>query len=114
MERFLADSTYAQLAHSLLRTNHVHAGQFGGIAFEQMVRERVPKGTNYDDKDLKAIIDELHNQGIIDALTHGTWQLARRTRNKAIHMNPSPSLPEVKQLIEVLDVSAPGLARTKR
>ena len=53
-----------------------------------------------------AIIDELRNQGIIDALTHGTWQLARRTRNKAIHMNPPPSLPEVKQLIEVLDLSA--------
>jgi len=109
MERFLADSTYAQLADSLLRTNHVVAGQFGGIAFEQLVRKCVPASKNWDDKDLKTIIDDPRNEGIIDDLTQGKWQKARRTRNKAIHMNPAPTSPEVAQLIDLLDLSTPEL-----
>jgi hypothetical protein len=83
--------------------NHELAGQIGGIAFERMVRELVPRGGNWDDKDLKGVIDELYNEKIIDNLTHGKWQRARRTRNKAIHMNPPPNPPEVKQLIDLLD-----------
>lgn len=103
MEHFLADSTYAQLARSLLHTNHKLAGQIGGMALERMVWARVPRDKDWNDKDLKAIIDELYNEKIIDTLTHGLWQRARRTRNKAIHMNPSPDLPEVEQLIKLLD-----------
>lgn len=105
MEHFLADSTYAQLARSLLGTDHKFAGQLGGIAFEQMVWGRVPRNKDWNDKDLRAIIDELRSEKIIDTLTHGLWQRARRTRNKAIHMNPPPSPPEVEQLIGLLDLS---------
>ncbi len=105
MEHFLADSTYAQLARSLLPTNHILAGQLGGIAFEQMVWERVPRNKDWDDKDLKAIIHELYSENIVNALMHGMWQRARRTRNKAIHMNPPPNPPEVEQLIGLLDLS---------
>jgi hypothetical protein len=114
MEQFLTDSTYAQLAHSLLRTNHVHAGLFGGIAFEQMVRQRVPKRRDWDDRELKTIIDELYSEGIINTLTHGRWQRARHTRNEAIHMNPPPTPEKVKQLIELLDLSAPDPAPSRR
>lgn len=105
MERFLADSTYAQLARSLLTMNHVLAGQLGAIAFEQMVRKRVPRNRDWGDKDLEAIIDDLKKEKIIDALTQGIWQRARVTRNKAIHMNPPPNPTGVKQLIDLLDPS---------
>jgi len=103
MERFLGESTYAQLAHSLLRTNHIVAGQFAGIEFERKVRDQMPRNKNWDDKDLKSVIDELEDMKIIDGLTHGIWQRARRTRNKAIHMNPPPSPREVEDLIKLLD-----------
>ncbi len=105
LEHFLADSTYAQLARSLLATNHILAGQIGGIAFEQMVRKQVPRNENWEDKDLKAIIDDLGKEKIIGPLTHGRWQRARLIRNRAIHMNPPPNSAHVKSLIELLDVS---------
>jgi hypothetical protein len=44
---------------------------------------------------------------MIDPLTHGKWQMARRIRNKAIHGTVSPTLPEVTRLLEVLDLDAP-------
>jgi hypothetical protein len=108
MKRFLDDSTYPQLAHSLLPTDHVLAGQLGGIEFKQMVRRRVPPGRNWDEVDLKVIIDELHSGKIIDTVTHVRWHRARVTRNKAIHLNPPPDPPEVQQLIELLDLFAPA------
>jgi hypothetical protein len=104
IKRFLDDSTYAQLAHSLLPTNHVLAGQLGGIAFEQMVRSRVPSDKNWDDKELGVIINELQREGIIDTAERFRWHGARITRNKAIHMNPPPTREEVNQLIELLDL----------
>ncbi|HUY20306.1 MAG TPA: CopG family antitoxin [Candidatus Binataceae bacterium] len=114
MGHFLEDSTYAQRADSLLETNHIVAGQFGGIAFEQMVRKRGPRGKDWDEKELKVIIDELYSDGVIDDLTHGKWQQARHTRNKAIHMNPPPTPEKVKQLIELLDLSTPDPAPARR
>ena len=103
MRDLLEDSTYAQLARSLLGTDDELAGVLGGIAFERMVRDRAPRSKGWGDKDLKAVIDELRNEQIIDVLEHGIWQRARRTRNKAIHMNPPPSPAEVEQLIRLLD-----------
>ncbi|HYL58086.1 MAG TPA: DUF4145 domain-containing protein [Candidatus Acidoferrales bacterium] len=114
MEQFLADSTFAQLARSLLRTNLAHAGLFGAIAFEQMVCKRVPRRRDWDDRELEAIIDDLHSEGIIDDLTHGKWDRARKTRNRAIHMNPPPTFEKVSQLIDLLDLSAPDPLPTKR
>jgi len=106
MEHFLADTTYAQRADALLETNHIVAGQFGGIAFEQMVRKRAPRGKDWDEKDLFEIIEELHNEGTIDNSRRGIWQQARIIRNRAIHMNPPPTFPQVKQLIGLLNLSA--------
>jgi len=103
MRDLIEDSTYAQLARALLRTNCELAGLLGGIAFEQMVRGRVPRSKDWDDNDLKSVIDELYTEKIIDSLTHGRWQRARRTRNKAVHMNPRPSPAEVEQLIRLFD-----------
>ena len=114
MKRFLNDSTYAQLAHSLLRTDHVLAGQLGGIEFEQMVRRRVPPGRNRDDIDLRVIINELRRDEIIDTFTQVRWHRARITRNQAIHMNPPPDPSEVEQLIGLLDLAARDPAPTKR
>jgi hypothetical protein len=105
MGQFLADSTYAQRADSLLETDPIVAAQFAGIAFEQMVRKRVPRGKDWDKKDLLQIIDELQSQGAIDNITRGKWHWARITRNKAMHMNPPPTFPEVKQLVGLLDLS---------
>ena len=102
MEHFLGESTYPQLALSLLRTNHIVAGQFAGIEFERMVRDQAPRNKEWGDRDLKSVIDELKYMKIIDDLTHGLWQRARRTRNKAIHMNPPPSPQEVHDLIKLL------------
>jgi hypothetical protein len=113
MKRFLDDSTYPQLAHSLLRTNHLLAGQLGGIAFEQMVRQRVPRAKNWDNRDLEPIIDDLHNDGIIDTATKFRWHRARITRNKAIHLNPPPDPVDVQRLVELLDLSARETAREK-
>jgi hypothetical protein len=114
MKRFLDDSTYPQLAHSLLRTHHVLAGQLGGIAFEQMVRRCVPPSKNWDEIDLKVIINELRREEIIDTVTQLRWHRARITRNQAIHMNPPPEPSEVEQLIGLLDLSARDQAPTKR
>lgn len=114
MEQFLADSTFAQLARSLLRTNLAHAGLFGSIAFEQMVRKRVPRRRDWDDKELEAIINDLYSDGIIDDLTHGKWDRARKTRNRAIHMNPPPTFDRVSQLVDLLDLSAPDPAPARR
>jgi hypothetical protein len=110
----LNDSTYAQLAHSLLRTDHVLAGQLGGIEFEQMVRGRVPPGRNWDDIDLKVIINELRREEIIDTFTQVRWHRARITRNQAIHMNPPPDPSEVEQLIGLLDLAVRDQAPAKR
>lgn len=114
MEQFLADSTFAQLARSLLRTNLAHAGLFAAIAFEQMVRGRVPRRRGWDDKELKDIIDDLYSDEIIDDLTHGKWDRARKIRNRAIHTNPPPTFEKVSQLIDLLDLSAPDPAVARR
>jgi hypothetical protein len=105
MQRFLDDSTYVQLAHWLLGTHAVLAGQLGGMEFEQMVRRHVPPGADRDDADLKDIIDELRRKGIIDTATQVKWHRARITRNQAIHMNPPPDRADVQALIDLLDLS---------
>lgn len=109
MAHFLRDSSYPQLAHSLFPTNLELAAQIAGIAFERMVRQREPRAARgtWDEQDLKTLIDALHRDGLIDPLTHGKWQMARRIRNKAIHGTVPPTLPEVTRLLEVLDLDAP-------
>ncbi len=114
MRRFLAEFTYAQRAHSLLSTDYFVAGQFGGIAFEQMVRRRVPQGRNWDDVDLGVLIDRLRREEIIDIVTHRRWDEARITRNMAIHLNPRLERKKVQELIELLDLSAPDPAPPNR
>ncbi|HLK85032.1 MAG TPA: hypothetical protein VKT27_00875 [Candidatus Binataceae bacterium] len=113
MKRFLDDCTYAQLAHSLFRTDPVLAGQLGGIEFEQMVRRYVPAGTNWDDVDFKDVINELYRRGTIDTATQVKWHRARITRNQAIHMNPLPDSSEVKKLLDLLDLSGREPAHQK-
>ena len=112
---FLTDSSYAQLAHSLLPTNIGLAAQIAGIAFERMVRQREPRSAraSWEDQDLKTLIDALHEQGLIDTLTRGRWHAARRTRNKAIHGTMLPTPAEVKRLLDILSTSggAPDVLR---
>jgi hypothetical protein len=79
-----------------------------------MVRRCVRPGRNWDDIDLKVIIDELHSGKIIDTVTQVRWHRARITRNKAIHLNPPPDPPEVQQLIDLLDLSGRDTPPTKR
>jgi hypothetical protein len=48
---FLPDSShYPQVAHALLETNRELAAQIAGIAFERMVRQRVPRGNDAKEK----------------------------------------------------------------
>jgi hypothetical protein len=100
-DRFLADSTYAELAHSLLPKNLQLAAQVGGIAFEQMVRRTDPGGTSWKDKDLGTLINQLYGDKRIDLVTRRAWQDARLVRNKAVH-GDSLNRDEVGKLMRVL------------
>lgn len=104
---FLTESSYAQLAYSLLPTNPDLAAQVAGIAFERMVRQHaagLAAASSYE-QDLKGIIDVLHDQGLINGLTRGLWQAARRTRNKAIHGTVMATAAEISRLLATLDLS---------
>ena len=107
MSHLLENYSYADLSRALLTVNLELSAQLGGIAFERMVRQSEPKGadTVSDDQDLKSLIDQLHNLGVIDNLTRGRWHAARRTRNKAIHKKGKTSPPEVQHLLELLSGS---------
>lgn len=96
--------SYTMLAESLFDVHLELAAQMGGIAFERMVRQFGSKLAHdtLDEQDLKSLIDQLHNQGIIDSLTHGLWQAHRKTRNKAIHGVTPPTRKEVELLIQSL------------
>lgn len=101
----LSRYSYAQLADSLLPVNLELAAILAGIAFERMVRQRMPRAEagNSDEVDLKTLIDKLHTEGVIDPLTRGRWHAARRVRNRAIHGVDSPTLPEVQRLLAELN-----------
>lgn len=103
MDHFFKQYTYTDLAKALAPLNPHLAAQIGGIAFEQMVRERAaPFGDNYVDKDLEKLIDALRTDKAIDDLTKGLWQKARRVRNKAIHGKDDPSHNELDSLLKLL------------
>ena len=104
MAAFLQNYSYVELADSLLPMNRQLAAQIAGIAFEKKIRELEANvlGQSDFEEDLKSVIDELYNRGMIDSLTHGKWQAHRRTRNKAIHGPNLPSRKEVELLIETL------------
>ena len=107
MEGFLKEFNYAELANALLDTKHIIAAQFGGIAFEQMIRSLAPKGEAWDRRDLRGVIEELHNNKDIRTFTYGEWDLGRITRNRAIHLNPPPTEQQAKHLIALLGFSEP-------
>ncbi len=113
MADFSPDLSDSQLARSLLPVDMRLAGPIAAVAFERMVRQHLRKGRHWDDRDLKVIIDELHGEGTIDSLARGKWQKARHTRNKVIHGTAPVSFPELKDLIEVLEPSAPDPAPTR-
>ena len=103
MEHFFDQYTYAELARALARFKPRLAAQIGGIAFEQMVRERAaPFGDNYADRDLEKLIDALRTDRAIDDLTKGLWQNARRVRNRAIHGKDEPTHNELDSLLKLL------------
>jgi len=97
--------SYSDLAPALITVNPELAAKIGGIAFERMVRSTAQKAKSatLTDQDLKGLIEYLENSRFIDSVTSGRWQLARRTRNKAIHGEHPPSFMEVKQLLEILN-----------
>ena len=105
MGHFFGQYSHADLAKALAPVNGQLAGQIGGIAFERMVRKRLRGETknNVADKDLKAVIDDLRDRGVIDALTAGQWHRARRVRNKAIHGESPPTSGEVTSMLKLLD-----------
>jgi len=103
MDHFFDQYTYSELARALARFKPKLAAQIGGIAFEQMVRERAsPFGENYVDKDLQKLIDDLRSDRAIDDLTKGLWQKARLVRNKAIHGKSVLSHNELQSLLKLL------------
>jgi len=97
--------SYSELAAALIPVNPELAAQIGGIAFERMVRNtaRKAKSATLTDQDLKGLIEYLENSRFIDSVTAGRWQVARRTRNKAIHGEHPPSFIEVNRLLEILN-----------
>src|SRR5712692_8039992 len=105
LDRFLGESSYVELAHSLLETNLRLAAQIGGIAFEQMVRRRHPHGAAWKEKDLGDLIYELQKR--VDPLSHQQWKKARLIRNKAIH-GKAVTRSEVETLLRALDVGRSG------
>jgi Domain of unknown function (DUF4145) len=104
MGYFFGQYTYAELAKALGPVNPQLAAQIGGIAFERMVRDMASrhKHGNEEDLDLKAMIEALRTEKVIDSVTAGRWQAARRTRNKAIHGEGAPNTAEVMRLLEIL------------
>jgi hypothetical protein len=103
MDHFFDQYTYAELAKALARFKPKLAAQIGGIAFEQMVRERAAVfGDHYADKDLETLIDTLRTDRAIDDLTKGQWHNARKVRNKAIHAGGDPTHNELTSLLKLL------------
>jgi hypothetical protein len=103
MDHFFDRYTYAELARALARFKPKLAAQLGGIAFEQMVRERAAVFSgHYVDKDLERLIDDLKNDRAIDDLTRGRWHKARRVRNRAIHEKDVPSHNDLESLLKLL------------
>jgi hypothetical protein len=103
MGHFFSRYSYRELASALARINPRLAAQMGGIAFERMVRTRAGADVAVADKDLKTLIDELWQNGVIDSLTKGQWHNARRIRNKAIHGFDAPTQHEIMSLLTLLD-----------
>src|SRR5712692_5568669 len=106
MAHFLTRVPYPELANSLLEIDSGLAAQIAGIAFERMVRRRAPRDRqeNWDEYDLRTLINELCQKGFIDQRTRGEWDEARRIRNRAIHDEVLPTRPAVEYLLEVLRV----------
>jgi hypothetical protein len=103
MDHFFDQYSYADLAKALATFKPRLAAQIGGIAFEQMVRERAAVfGDSYLAKDLETLIDDLRADRAIDDLTKGQWHKARLVRNKAIHENGVPSHNELQSLLKLL------------
>jgi hypothetical protein len=48
------------------------------------------------------MIETLRTEKVIDVVTAGRWQAARRTRNKAIYGEAVPNTAEVMRLLELL------------
>lgn len=113
MDHFFDQYTYAELARALARFKPKLAAQIGGIAFEQMVREKAsPFGDHYADRDLETVIDALRNDGAIDDLMKGRWHKARRVRNRAIHAKEDPSHNDLESLLTLL-IDEGGEARSR-
>jgi hypothetical protein len=103
MDHFFDQYTYADLARALARFKPKLAAQIGGIAFEQMVRERASVfGDHYVDKELQTLIDDLWTDGAIDDLTKGRWHKARRVRNRVLHDKDNPSHNDLESLLKLL------------
>jgi hypothetical protein len=103
MDHFFDEYTYAELARALARFKPKLAAQIGGIAFEQMVREKASAfGDHYVDKELKTLIDDLWTDGVIAELKKGEWQKARRVRNRALHEKDNPSHNDLDSLLKLL------------
>jgi hypothetical protein len=103
MDHFLEQYSYRDLARSLSRFKPKLAAQIGGIAFEEMVRnEGSSLGDEYDDKDLKTLIDDLWSNGRIKDPIRGQWHKARRVRNRAIHNKGNPTHNDLKSLLDLL------------
>ena len=103
MDHFFDQYTYADLARALSRFRPKLAAQIGGIAFEQMVRERASVfGDHYVDKELQTLIDDLWTDRAIDDLTKGRWHKARRVRNRALHDKDDPSHNDLESLLKLL------------
>jgi len=102
---FFEQYSYTELAGALASLKPQLAAQIGGLAFERMVRERVcgANDENLADKDLKMLIDDLHDRGVIDSLTRGQWHKARKVRNKAIHSLALPTNNEIASLLKLLE-----------
>jgi len=105
LSQFFRKHSYLELSTALLSVNPELAAQIAGIEFERKIRIRGynAKDANVEDLDLKALIDHLQTQRLIDPLTAGRWQAARKTRNKAIHGSTALQYAEVKRLLEILN-----------
>jgi hypothetical protein len=103
MDHFFSRYSYAELAKALAPLKPKLAAQLGGIAFEQMVREKASVfGDHYIDKELKALIDDLWTDRAIDDLTKGRWHKARQLRNRALHEKEDPSHNDLESLLKLL------------
>ena len=114
------DMSRTDLAEALLETNVELAGQIAGIEFERCVKRLTQAASDavlqeLVDDDLPALIREIRQDTRRSTEIITNCKDARKTRNRAVHLDPPPTKGQVERLIKAMkEVARMEKVRSRR